>query len=74
MSKTEHNGYQNLKNGYQDHRISKVEQHIETLNHNSSIMRQDLAVVKEIIKRQDKVQLTILVSLLAMAIKIIFSA
>ena len=74
MSKTEHNGYQNLKNGYQDHRISKVEQHIETLNHNSSIMRQDIAVVKEIIKRQDKLQWLILGSIIGIAIKIIFGA
>ncbi|MHA1400055.1 MAG: hypothetical protein ACTSQE_06885 [Candidatus Heimdallarchaeaceae archaeon] len=74
MPKTEHNGYQ-------DHRIDKVEQHIETLNHNSTAMRTDiskvqldLAVVKEIIKRQDKMQWIILGSIIGIAVKIIFGA
>ena len=74
MSRTEHNGYQNLKNGYQDHRISNVERHIETLNHNSTKMRQDIAVIKEILKRHDKFQWVILGSIIGIAIKIIFGA
>ena len=67
MSRTEHNGYQ-------DHRISKVEQHIETLNHNSSAMRQDIAVIKETLKNQSKLTWVILGSILAIAIKIVFGA
>ena len=68
------NGYQNLKNGYQDHRISNVEKHIEVLNHNSTKMRQDIAVIKEILKRHDKFQWLILGSIVGIAIKIIFGA
>lgn len=67
MPKTQHNGYQ-------DHRINKVEEHIETLNHNSSIMRQDIAVIKVIIARQDKIQLLIMGSIIGIAVKIIFGA
>jgi len=67
MSKTEHNGFQ-------DHRIDTVEKHIEVLNHNSTKVRQDLAVVKEIIKRQDKIQWLILGSIIGIAIKIVFGA
>jgi len=73
MSKTEHNGFQ-------DHRISKVEEHIETLNHNSTVIRSDvtkvqldIAVIKEILKRHDKLQWLILASIIGIAIKIIFS-
>ena len=67
MSKTQHNGYQ-------DHRIDTVEKHIETLNHNSTVMQQDIAVIKEILKRHDKFQWLILGSIIGIAIKIIFGA